>query len=115
MAVVHRVARRHGLGQGGGLLEDQADILLQLGLVALHDHHIIPAAIHQALGDGALREQGVHGDHPPLQEKTAQDVFQDGDLSGLVRDGLLPHGQPQAVTECRQQVNGWCPLFATAA
>src|SRR4029453_5598133 len=30
-------------------------------------------------------------------------------------DGLLPHGQPQAVTERRQEVHGRCPLLATAA
>jgi hypothetical protein len=49
---------------------------------------------HQALGDGALSEQGIRGDHPSLQEKTAQDVFQGGDFVRLIRHGLLPHGQP---------------------
>jgi hypothetical protein len=115
MPVVHRVVRRHGLGQGGGLLEAPADILRQLGWVSLHDHPIIPAAFHQSWGDGALREPGLHGEHPSLQEKTAQAVFQDGDLLGLVRDGLLPHGSPQAVTAYRPEVNGWRPVFATAA
>jgi hypothetical protein len=59
------------LGPRERLLEDQADILLQLGLVALHDHHVIAAAFHRLLGDGTLREQRIHCDHPSLEEKTA--------------------------------------------
>ncbi len=97
-----------------GLAADQVDIVLQLGLVALHEHHIIPTAFHHSLGDGAWREQGIHGDHPSLQEQPGHDVFQHGDLVRLVRDSLLPHGQPQAVTEHRQEMHSWRPLFATA-
>jgi len=87
------------LGPRQGLLEDSVDILLQLGLVALDDHHVIAAAFHQCLGDGPLRERRIHRDDPSLQEETTQDICHDGALLGLVRDGLLPHGQPQAVTE----------------
>ena len=111
---VDRVAGRHGLCQGGRLLEDEVDIVRQLRVVALDDHHIVPTARHDALGDGALGEQGIDGDDPSGHNQPTQDFLQDRDLLGLVRHGLLPQGQPQPVTEHREQMGRRGPLLVTA-
>ena len=89
-----------------GLVEDQLNIVLQRGLVPFDHHHIVAVTLHDAFGDGALGEQGIHGDDPSLHDQPAQHVLQDRDLIGLVSHGLLPQGQSQPVTEHGEQMGG---------
>ena len=65
---VHRLRGSPRLRQGVGLLEEQADILLQLRLVALDEHHLVAATRYDVLCDGMLCEHGIHGDDPSLQD-----------------------------------------------
>jgi hypothetical protein len=59
------------LCQHVGLVEDQLNIVLQLGLVPFDQHYIVAATLHDAFGNGALGEQGIHGDPPqPSSQQT---------------------------------------------
>jgi hypothetical protein len=62
------------LCQHMGLGEDQRTIVLPLELVPLDQHHIVAATLHEAFGDGALGEQGIHGDAPSLHDPPAPHV-----------------------------------------
>ena len=64
------------------------------------------------LGDSTWREQRLDRNAPSLQKETTSDVVQDGELTGLLSDGWLPHGQPHTVTEGCKEMLGWCPVFA---
>ena len=75
-----------------GLVEDQRNIVLQLGLVPFDHHHIVAATLHDAFGDGALGEPGIHGDDPSLHDQPAPHGLQDRDRMGLVSHGWLSQG-----------------------
>jgi hypothetical protein len=87
---VDRLCCSRGLCQRVSLLEGQLNTVQQLGWVSFDQHHLVPATVHDTLGDGALGKQGIHGEHPSLDDQGAQHVLQDWDLIGLVRHGLLP-------------------------
>ena len=89
MPAVDHLRSGDGLRRRVDLWEDPLNIVLQLGLVPFDQHHIVPATVHDACGDGALGQQGIHGDHPSLDHQRAQHILQDRDLIGLVRHGLV--------------------------
>jgi hypothetical protein len=63
-----------------GLVADQLNIVLQLGLVTFAQHPLVAATLHEAFGDGASGEPGIHGDHSALYDQSAPHVLQDRDL-----------------------------------
>jgi hypothetical protein len=89
------------------------NIVVQLGFVALDEHDIVAPTLHHAVCDGALWEQGIHGNHPALQLQAVQHFFQNRDLICLVRHGLLPQGQPQPVAESSEEMDGGGSLLVT--
>jgi hypothetical protein len=87
-------------------VEDQRNIVLQLGSIPFDQHPIVAATLHDAFGEGALGEQGIHGDAPSLHDQPAPHGLQDWDRMGLVSHGWLPQGQSQPVTEHGEQMGG---------
>src|SRR5438093_1473312 len=81
----------------GWVVEDGLDVGQELRLVVLDHHYVVAAALDDGLGDGALGQQGVHGEDAPLQHQAAQQRHRDGDLVRLIVDRLLAQGQPESV------------------
>ena len=51
--------------------------MVQLGWIAFDNHYIVAAALHETLGDGTLRQQGIDGDDPALFDQSRQQVLED--------------------------------------
>jgi len=73
---IHRLYRRHRLRPGVDVLEEPVNIMEQLGLIVLDDHHIGASALDDVLHDNPFREHGIDGDDSSLQDQLAQHALQ---------------------------------------
>lgn len=76
-------------GFARGIVEEQADIRMQGGLIALQRQGVIAAAIDDLLGDGALAVERVDGHDRALERQHLQQLRHRGDLVGLLVGGDL--------------------------
>ncbi len=56
----------------GGRREGRNNVVMQGGLIALHDQQRVTAAVHNGLGDGLLGQQGIRRDNAPFQYQVHQ-------------------------------------------
>ena len=78
---------------GLGSLEQVSDALMQPALVLLHRQHVVGPARYDLLGDLPLAAHGVDGHDAAIQVQHLQQLWDGGDLIGLLLGLDLAQGQ----------------------
>ena len=90
--------------QPRGIVEEQGNRIVKIGLVALDDHQVVALLIQNLLGKGSLCEQCVHRRDGATQITAIQQLRCGRDLVGLRLDGDLSQGPTALMLDQTEQV-----------
>jgi hypothetical protein len=94
------------IGGNRGQVKKQCQVVVQLGLIALHNHQIVPALVDNLLREGALGQQRIHRHHGIGQVASGQQAWHGGDFVAFLGHLILGQRGATAMLHQAHQMSG---------